>query len=126
MPIMTKQPDGEHSEDLNVKSAFLHVLGDAAASVGVILAAVIIMKTGWKWVDPLMSVLIGVLILVSSWRVLRSSVHILVEGVPEGIKLPQVIEAISSHAGCGKPARPACLEYLLDECGPGCACGPGK
>jgi len=90
---------GEHPEDLNVKSAFLHVLGDAAASVGVILAALIIMKTGWSWVDPVMSVLIGLLILVSAWRVLRSSVHILIEGVPEGIKLPQVTEAISATPG---------------------------
>ncbi len=91
--------DGDHPEDLNVKSAFLHVLGDAAASVGVILAALIIMKTGWSWVDPAMSVLIGLLILVSAWRVLRSSVHILIEGVPEGIKLPQVTETISATPG---------------------------
>jgi cobalt-zinc-cadmium efflux system protein len=91
--------DGEHPEDLNVKSAFLHVLGDAAASVGVILAAVIIMQTGWQWVDPLMSVLIGLLILVSSWRVLRSSLHILIEGVPEGIKLPQVAEVMLTTPG---------------------------
>jgi cobalt-zinc-cadmium efflux system protein len=91
--------DGNHPEDLNVRSAFLHVLGDAAASVGVILAALIIMKTGWAWVDPIMSVLIGLLILVSAWRVLRSSVHILIEGVPEGIKLPQVTETITATPG---------------------------
>jgi cobalt-zinc-cadmium efflux system protein len=91
--------DGEHPEDLNVKSAFLHVLGDAAASVGVILAALIIMKTGWLWVDPVMSVLIGLLILVSAWRVLRSSLHILVEGVPESIQLPRVAEAITGTPG---------------------------
>jgi cobalt-zinc-cadmium efflux system protein len=90
---------GEHAEDLNVKSAFLHVLGDAAASVGVILAAVIMMQTGWLWVDPLMSVLIGLLILVSSWRVLKSSVHILVEGVPEGIELPSVTKAMLATPG---------------------------
>jgi cobalt-zinc-cadmium efflux system protein len=91
--------DDEHPEDLNVKSAFLHVLGDAAASVGVILAALIIMKTGWSWVDPVMSVLIGLLILVSAWRVLRSSLHILVEGVPESIQLPRVAEAITGTPG---------------------------
>jgi cobalt-zinc-cadmium efflux system protein len=89
----------EHPEDLNVKSAFLHVLGDAAASVGVILAALIIMQTGWFWVDPLMSVLIGLLILVSAWRVLRSSLHILVEGVPEGIDLNRVVEVITGTPG---------------------------
>ncbi|MBN2257147.1 MAG: cation transporter [Anaerolineaceae bacterium] len=95
-----QQHDAQHqAEDLNVKSAFLHVLGDAAASVGVILAALIMMQTGWIWIDPLMSVLIGLLILVSAWRVLRSSLHILVEGVPEGITLPQVAEAITSTPG---------------------------
>jgi cobalt-zinc-cadmium efflux system protein len=94
------QHDGEdHPEDLNVKSAFLHVLGDAAASVGVILAALIIMKTGWQWVDPVMSVVIALLILVSSWRVLRSSLHILVEGVPEGIELFRVSEAMLTTPG---------------------------
>jgi len=94
-----EQGEHKHPEDLNVRSAFLHVLGDAAASVGVILAALIILKTGWTWVDPVMSVLIGLLIMVSAWRVLRSSVHILIEGVPEGIKLPQVAETICATPG---------------------------
>jgi cobalt-zinc-cadmium efflux system protein len=94
-----EQVTGEHPEDLNVKSAFLHVLGDAAASVGVILAALIIMKTGWQWVDPVMSVVIALLILVSSWRVLKSALHILVEGVPESIKLNRVSEAMQTTPG---------------------------
>jgi cobalt-zinc-cadmium efflux system protein len=94
-----QQAEGEYPEDLNVKSAFLHVLGDTAASVGVILAALIIMNTGWQWVDPVMSVVIALLILVSSWRVLRSSLHILVEGVPEGIQLPRVSEAMLTTPG---------------------------
>lgn len=74
-------------EDLNVRSAFLHVLGDAVASVGVIIAGVVMFFTDWLWVDPLMSVLIGILILFSSGRVLKSSLHILVEGVPDGLSL---------------------------------------
>lgn len=86
-------------DDLNIRSAFLHVLGDAVASVGVILAAIIIMKTGWQWVDPVTSVLIGLLILVSAYRVLRSSVHILVEGVPEGIELTRVSQAMENTPG---------------------------
>jgi cobalt-zinc-cadmium efflux system protein len=96
--------DHEHehqhqTEDINVKSAYLHVLGDAISSVGVILAALIIWKTGWKWVDPLMSVMIGVLILVSSWRVLRSSLHILIEGVPEGLSLNEIGNTMSKVPG---------------------------
>ena len=86
-------------DDLNIKSAFLHVLGDAVASVGVILAAIIIMITGWLWIDPVTSVLIGLLILVSAYRVLRSSVHILVEGVPEGIELTCVSQTMENTPG---------------------------
>jgi cobalt-zinc-cadmium efflux system protein len=86
-------------EDLNVKSAFLHVLGDAVSSVGVILAAVVIWRTGWQWVDALTSALIGVIILLSSWRVLKSSLHILVEGVPEGIELNDVRQTMVAVTG---------------------------
>jgi cobalt-zinc-cadmium efflux system protein len=80
----------QEREDLNVRSAFLHVVGDAVSSVGVIVAAIIILYSGWQWVDPLMSVLIGILILFSSWRVLKSSMHILVEGVPEGLSVEKI------------------------------------
>ncbi|MGB8253537.1 MAG: cation diffusion facilitator family transporter [Anaerolineaceae bacterium] len=93
------QHDKQGPDDLNIRSAFLHVLGDAVASVGVILAAIIIMKTGWQWVDPVTSILIGLLILVSAYRVLRSSVHILVEGVPEGIELTHVSQAMETTPG---------------------------
>ncbi len=92
--------DHEHErEDLNVRSAFLHVVGDAVSSVGVILAAGIIWTTGWQWVDPLVSVLIGVLILISSWRVLRGSLHILVEGVPEGLSLAKISQSMAEAPG---------------------------
>ncbi len=86
-------------EDLNVRSAFLHVVGDAVSSGGVILAAALIWYTGWQWVDPLVSVLIGILILVSSWRVLRSSLHILIEGVPEGLSLAQIGQSMTEAPG---------------------------
>ncbi len=91
--------EGNGREDLNVRSAFLHVLGDAVSSVGVIVAAIVIWRTGWSWVDPLMSILIGVLILFSSWRVLKSSLHILVEGVPEGLSIDKVGRVMSEVAG---------------------------
>ena len=93
---------GEHDhsvEDLNVHSAFLHVLGDAVSSVGVILAALLIGLTGWQWLDPLVSVLIGILIGLSAYRVTRSALHILIEGVPAGISLPKVETAIRQTAG---------------------------
>ncbi len=89
---------GSTREDLNIRSAFLHVVGDAVSSVGVIVAAGIIWYTSWQWMDPLMSVVIGVLILFSSWRVLKNSVHILVEGVPEGLSLEKIGEAMQRAA----------------------------
>jgi len=86
-------------DDLNVRSAYLHVLGDALSSVGVIVAGVIILFTGWTLADPLVSALIGVIILVSSGRVLRESLHILVEGTPQGLATGQVCEAMSGVTG---------------------------
>ncbi len=97
-----RHESGEHDhsvEDLNVHSAFLHVLGDAVSSLGVILAAIVIAFTGWEWMDPLVSVFIGILIAVSAYRVTRKSLHILVEGVPEGVSLVQVENTMHSIVG---------------------------
>ena len=96
-------------EDLNVHSAFLHVLGDVAATVGVIVAAGVIWLTGWQWVDPLTSIFIGILILVSSWRVLKSSLHILVEGVPEGLSGERIGQ---SMAGGHRRLDLQCLQVV--------------
>lgn len=84
---------GHAHNDLNVRSAFLHVLGDAAASVGVIAGAILMHYTGWYQADPIISIAIGLLILVGAGRVLREAVHILMEGVPRGMSVEQV-------AGC--------------------------
>lgn len=86
-------------DDLNVRSAFLHVLGDAAASVGVIVGAILMNYTGWYQADPLISIAIGLLILVGAGRVLREAVHILMEGVPRGMSVDQVAEKIRGIAG---------------------------
>jgi cobalt-zinc-cadmium efflux system protein len=86
-------------DDLNTRSAFLHVLGDALASVGVIVAGIAILLTGWTWLDPLVSVLIGLLILLGSGRVLRESIHILAEGMPEGMSATQISGALRGVAG---------------------------
>lgn len=85
---------GHDHEDLNVRSAFLHVLGDALASVGVIVAGVVIVLTGWMVVDPLVSVLIGIIILAGSGNLLRRTLHVLVEGVPPGLTATDVAEAM--------------------------------
>jgi cobalt-zinc-cadmium efflux system protein len=88
-------------DDLNVKSAFLHVIGDAAASVGVIVGGVIMYYTGWYVIDSLISAAIGLVILTGAGRVLRDSVHILMEGTPSGLELVEVADAIRSVDGVG-------------------------
>jgi cobalt-zinc-cadmium efflux system protein len=90
----------EHEEhDLNARSAFLHVLSDALASVGVIVAGVVIALTKLYFVDPLLSVLIAASILIGSWRIFRESIHILSEGTPPGVSARAVAEAIGEVEG---------------------------
>jgi len=86
-------------DDLNTRSAFWHVLGDALASVGVIAGAILIALTGWYVVDPILSVLISLLILGGAWRIFRESVHILVEGSPAGISARAVAAAMERRKG---------------------------
>jgi cobalt-zinc-cadmium efflux system protein len=86
-------------DDLNTRSAFLHVLGDALASVGVIAVGVILLFVNWTWLDPLVSVLIGLLILFSSGRVLKESVHILAEGMPAGMTATAIADTMHKVPG---------------------------
>ena len=72
-------------ESLNVEGALRHVLADVLGSIGAIVAAIIIIFTGWRYADPLVSAIIGLLVLASSWRLLRDSVTILLEATPRGI-----------------------------------------
>lgn len=90
---------GHAHHDLNVHSAFLHVLGDAAASLGVIAGAVLMRYTGWYQADPLISIAIGLLILVGAGRLLREATHILMEGVPRGLSVDQVAERMRGIEG---------------------------
>jgi len=84
-----------HSHDLNVRSAFLHVIGDTVASVGVIVGGGIMWATGWYLIDPVIAAAISLLLLWSGWRVLADSLHILLEGVPKGISLSEVERELS-------------------------------
>ena len=86
-------------EDVNVQSAMYHVLGDALSSIGVIVAAAIIWRTGWMMADPLAGVLIGMIILAGSWRVIRSSAHIMMQGTPACLNLRYVEELMLSSPG---------------------------
>jgi cobalt-zinc-cadmium efflux system protein len=84
---------------LNIRAAYLHVLGDLLGSVGAIAAAVIILVSGWYPADPIMSCLVAVLILVGSWRLVRESVDVLLEAVPPGIDFDALRRAIAEIPG---------------------------
>ncbi|WP_303801945.1 cation diffusion facilitator family transporter [Alicyclobacillus macrosporangiidus] len=83
-----------HEENLNVKSAVLHMLGDAAASAGVIVGGIIIAFTHWYVIDPILSVLIALLIAFGAWRIVKQTVSILMEDTPAGVEIPNVVAAI--------------------------------
>jgi cobalt-zinc-cadmium efflux system protein len=86
-------------ESINVRGAFLHVMADSLGSVGVLVAGMIILATGWTMIDPMISVAICGLILWSSWAIIRDAVHILLLGVPSHIDYREVEETILDHEG---------------------------
>jgi cobalt-zinc-cadmium efflux system protein len=90
---------GDHATDLNVRGAWLHVIGDALGSVGAIAAGVLVTLFGWYGADPLFSALIAVLIVWSSWNLIREATNILLEGTPAHINLAAVEEAIRHTEG---------------------------
>jgi cobalt-zinc-cadmium efflux system protein len=81
---------GDAHHDLNTRGAYLHIMGDLLGSVGALLAAVIVIVTGWTLADPIVSMLLSLLILVSAWRLLRESVDVLLEAVPKHIRMDEV------------------------------------
>ena len=81
---------GGNRENLNLRGAWLHVLGDMLGSVAAIVAAGIILLTGWTPIDPILSIVVAVIILKSAWGIVRSSAHILLEGTPEGLSLAEI------------------------------------
>jgi len=81
---------GGDQENLNIRGAALHVLGDLLGSVAAIIAAVVIIQTGWMPIDPILSVLVAMLILRSAWHLVRRSAHILLEGAPEWLDLEEM------------------------------------
>lgn len=88
-----------HEENINVRSAVLHMLGDAAASAGVIVGGIVIAVTGWNIIDPILSVGIALLISYGAWKIVKQTVAILMEGTPKGIESEQVLEVMRSIPG---------------------------
>ena len=86
-------------DSLNMRAAYLEVLSDALASLGVIVAAVVVKTTGWLYADPLISALIGLAILPRTWGLLKEAVGVLLEGTPSDVNLAALREAIGSVPG---------------------------
>ena len=86
-------------ENLNVRAALLHVIGDLLGSVAALVSGIVILATGWTPVDPLLSLAIAALILVSAARVLREAVHALMEGVPLFLDVEEIGRAMAGQGG---------------------------
>jgi cobalt-zinc-cadmium efflux system protein len=119
-----------HSDSLNVEAAFRHVFADLLGSFGVAIAAVVILTTGWVEADPLVSILIGVLVLASAWSILRDSTEILLESTPRGIdaealgrrlaSAPGVVEVHDLHVWTITSGFPALSAHVLVRPGEDC------
>ncbi|WP_029901861.1 cation diffusion facilitator family transporter [Prevotella sp. 10(H)] len=90
---------GSTEENLNIRSAFLHVIGDLLGSVGAIVAAILIMLFGWYIADPIASMIVSLLVLYSGWNVLKESINILMEAKPANIDSGEVIHLLKSIDG---------------------------
>lgn len=115
---------GGDQENLNIRGAALHVLGDLLGSVAAIVAAIVILQTGWMPIDPILSVLVAGLLLRSGWHLVRRSAHILLEGVPDWLDLqdvrekivaavPEVIEVHHVHAWGLTPQHPMLTMHIV-------------
>lgn len=90
---------GDHHDNLNVRSAFLHVLGDLLGSIGAIVAAVLILLFGWNWADSVASIIVAFLVIVSGIRVTRDSFHVLMEGTPSNLNTEKIKEKLLTIDG---------------------------
>ena len=89
----------DHKHDLNMRGAWLHVMGDALGSVTAIIAGLLIVTLGWNWADAVCSVLISLIIIFGSWNLMRDSINILLEGTPHHIDISSVEQTILQTAG---------------------------
>jgi cobalt-zinc-cadmium efflux system protein len=115
--------------DINVRSAFVHMLGDLLGSIAIIAGALVIRFTGWNQIDPLLSILIGALIVWTAWDIIKESLNILLEGLPRGLQLQSVIAAMGRvegvldvhdlHIWClGSSTRALSCHVLIDDVPP--------
>jgi len=115
--------------DLNIRSAFMHLAADAGLALGVAVAGGVVLFTGWRWLDPLVSIALSLVILVSTWSLLKDSMNLVLDAVPEGIEpdevktylaqLPGVLEVHDLHIWAMSTTEHALTAHLVM---PGDAC----
>jgi cobalt-zinc-cadmium efflux system protein len=118
----------DRKSDLNIRGAFLHMAADAGISLGVVVAGLVIMGTGWSWIDPLLSLVISAIILVATWGLLRESLDLVFDAVPRGIDpeavqrfladLPGVSEIHDLHIWAMSTTETALTAHLVMPRGP--------
>lgn len=89
----------DQKDDINIRAAFIHMLGDALSAVAIIIGAIVIRFTGWTYIDPILSVGIGILIIYTAWDIVHESLNILLEGSPRNLDLANVTTAMSGIEG---------------------------
>jgi len=89
----------DKDRDLNIKGAFLHLLSDAAVSAALVIGGIIIIYTGWYWIDPLLGILVAIMIVFSTWGLLKDSLRLSLDAVPQGIDLRAVQTAVEKISG---------------------------
>ena len=120
-------PGKQDHHDINLRGAFLHMAADALVSLGVVLAGLVFLWTGWNWLDPAISLLIALVILLSTWGLLRQSLHLSMDGVPVAIEvaelnktlsaLPGVADVHDLHVWAMSSAQTALTVHLVMPCG---------
>lgn len=89
----------DKEKDLNVKGAYLHMAADALVSVGVLVAGIVISRTGWYIIDPIIGLIVAVVILISTWNLLHDSLRLTLDGVPTSIDSQKIVKAIRALPG---------------------------
>ncbi len=87
------------SESLNMRGAFLHVAGDTLGSIGAIIAGLVMLQWQWYLADPIVSVVVSVLVLISSWQLVRESIDVLLEGTPRNLDISEILADLGSVRG---------------------------
>ena len=121
----------DSKKDLNVRSAFLHLASDAVLALGVAVAGAVITFTHWLWLDPVVSIVLAITILVGTWSLMRKSLNLMLDAVPEGIDpeevkaylgaLPRVVEVHDLHIWAMSTTETALTAHLVM---PGNSCEP--